>query len=149
MRRIVVASLLVASAISLVGCNQNKAGNTSTTTNSTAAAPATNSSAATSGGNSAAPAASARADATNQNFTIRNNTGQTINELYVSAVSTDEWEEDILGRETLANGEAAQIAFERAETQCQWDLRVVFEDGQSLEERGVNLCQTAEVEVAP
>jgi len=149
MKRTAVASLLVASAISLVGCNQNKAGNTGTTTNSSAAAPAANSSAATAGSNSAAPAAGASADATNQNFTIRNNTGQTINELYVSAVSTDDWEEDILGRDTLPNGEAAQIAFERAEAQCQWDLRVVFENGQSLEERGVNLCRTGEVEVAP
>ena len=149
MKRIVVASLLAASAIGLVGCNQNKAGNTSAANNSSAAAPAANGSAGTSAGNSAAPAAGASADATNQNFTIRNNTGQTINELYVSAVSTDDWEEDILGRDTLANGQAAQIAFERAESQCQWDLRVVFENGQSLEERGVNLCQTGEVEVAP
>ena len=151
MKRIVVTSLLVASAIGLAGCSQNKAGNTSNTSNTTtgtAPAPATNSSAASPGGTSAAPAAGASADATNQNFTIRNNTGQTINELYVSTVSTDEWEEDILGRDTLPTGEAAQIAFERAETQCQWDLRVVFEKGQSLEERGVNLCQTGEIEVA-
>jgi hypothetical protein len=150
MNKTVVASLLVASALSLAGCNQNKPANTSTTNNSTASAPAGNSGAAATASNSAAPTGTGGgADATNQNFTIRNNTGQTINELYVSAVSSDDWEEDILGRDTLANGDTAQIAFARAESQCKWDVRVVFENEQALEERDVDLCQTAAVEIAP
>jgi hypothetical protein len=148
MKKLFATGLILAASVSLAACNQNKAGNTSAAGNSSAA-PAANASNPAPSGNSAAPAGGESADATNQNFTIRNGTGQVINELYVSAVSSNNWEEDILGRDTLANGESAQITFERSETQCQWDLRVVFENGQSLEERGVNLCQTAEIEVAP
>lgn len=143
MKTIVIGAML-ASSLVLSACGDNKAGDKAG--NSTAAA--------TGNSGSAAPAANgtgdaaASADATNQNFTIRNNTGQAINELYVSAVSTDNWEEDILGRDVLPNGEAATITFDRAESECNWDMRVVFEDGQSLEQRGVNLCQTGEVTVA-
>jgi hypothetical protein len=142
---------LVASAIGLAGCGQNKAANSTAGNNSSASAPAANKSApAPASANAAAPAAGAAgADATNQNFTIRNGTGQTINELYVSAISSDDWEEDILGRDTLPDGETAQIGFARQESQCNWDIRVVFENEQSLEERNVNLCQTATIDIAP
>ena len=152
MNKALVTGLLLASAMTLAACGQNNAGTSNKATNSSATAPASgNSQAAPAEGNSSGAAAGGgeSADSTNQNFTIRNNTGQTINELYVSAVTTDDWEEDILGRDTLPNGETAQISFAREETQCNWDIRVVFENGQSLEERGVNLCQTGEIEVAP
>lgn len=152
MKKMIALGAILASTVSLAACGENKAASNTSTANSTASAPASNGSAAApapASGNSAAPAGGQGGDATNQNFTIRNNTGQTINELYVSAVSSNNWEEDILGRDVLANGESAQISFERSETQCNWDLRVVYENGQSLEERGIDLCQTAEIEVAP
>ncbi len=148
MKSYITFGAILASALTLSACNQNKdAGNGAKAANSSAPAPAPASTT-----NAAAPAAgqsAAGADATNQNFTIRNRTGQAIQELYVSAVSTDEWEEDVLGQDTLPNGESVNVRFERAETQCNWDLRVVFEGGQALEERNVNLCQTGEIEIAP
>lgn len=148
MNKTVAMSLLIASAVGLAGCGQNKAANSTASNNSSASAPAANQSApAPASGNAAAPAGGA--DATDQNFTIRNGTGQTINELYVSAVSSEDWEEDVLGRDTLPDGETAQIGFARQESQCNWDIRVVFENDQSLEERNVNLCQTATIDIAP
>lgn len=154
MKTHILIGALLASALTLSGCGQGGgAGNTAgNATGNTSEAPGAGSGGAaeSNSSNSAAPAASeggAGADATNQNFTIRNRTGQTIRELYVSAVSSNEWEEDVLGADTLPNGEAAQIRFERSETQCNWDIRVVFENDQSLEQRNVNLCQTTEIEV--
>lgn len=146
MKKMIALGAILASTVALAACNQTSSGGATSTANTSTA---NSNAAAPAAGNSAAPAVGQSADATNQNFSIRNNTGQTINELYVSAVSSDNWEEDILGRDVLANGESAQISFERSETECNWDMRVVFENGQSLEERGVNLCQTAEIEVAP
>lgn len=149
MKKTILLGAVLASGLVLGACNSNKGGNTAAANKAATntSAPAANTTAPATG-NTAAPTG-ATADATNQNFTIRNNTGQAINELYVSAVTTNDWEEDVLGRDTLPNGETAEIAFERSETQCNWDLRVVFEGGQSLEERNVNLCQTAEIEIAP
>src|SRR5215213_5597937 len=46
-----------------------------------------------------------------QDFTLVNQTGVSINELYVSPHTTNEWEEDILGQDTLANGDSVDITF--------------------------------------
>ena len=65
--------------------------------------------------------------------------------LNVSASNENSWGEDILGRDVLANGETAEISFERGETQCQWDIRATYDDGGTTDARGVNLCEVATV----
>ena len=89
-----------------------------------------------------APAVAAAGD---QDFTLRNRTGYTIDQVYVSAVNTDSWEEDVLGRDTLANGEAAEIEFARSEDACRWDLKLVYDDGETAEWGNLDLCATSEI----
>ena len=84
--------------------------------------------------------------AARQDFTVTNHTGHTIVTLNVSAHSDDHWGPDILGRDVLANGEQAEVSFDRNEDQCSWDIKVTYDDGTANDLRGVNLCETSEVE---
>ena len=86
-------------------------------------------------------------DSTNQNFVLRNNTGQTITHVYVSAITSNNWEEDLLGSNVLPDRETFRINFNRSEDECNWDIKVNLADGTSREERNMNLCRLSEVEV--
>ena len=81
-----------------------------------------------------------------QDFTITNHTGHTIVTLNVSPNSSNQWGPDILGRDVLANGEQAEVSFDRDEDHCIWDIKVTYDDGTENDERGINLCETTEVE---
>ena len=69
--------------------------------------------------------------------------------LNVSPSSSSQWGPDILGREVLANGEDAEVTFDRDEDHCNYDIRVTYDDGTENDERGINLCETTEVEFTP
>jgi hypothetical protein len=83
-----------------------------------------------------------------QDFRIVNHTGQVVMTLNVSPTGDDEWGPDILGVDVLANGESADISFDRDEDKCHWDLRVTYEDGDTGDWRNINLCETTEVELS-
>ena len=80
-----------------------------------------------------------------QDFILHNETGVEIHELYVSPVSTDNWEEDILGKDTLASGESLKITFEDRDKHVHWDLKIVDSKGNSLEWEDLNLIEISEV----
>ncbi len=133
---------ILASTAVLAACGDEKAGSTSAPKNTASASANTAAPAeATAGASTAAPAG----DATNQNFTLNNRSQSTISHVYVSAVSTDNWEEDVLGQDVLAAGESVEIQFPREETACNWDIRVTIENDEHRELRNVNLCTTSEV----
>src|SRR6185436_11050352 len=92
---------LAASLLTTVACGSAPPANSKATAPTTAAAtPAQAASPATS------TAASTAAD---QDFTLVNDTGVVIDKLYVSPHDSDDWEEDILGKDTLASGESLDI----------------------------------------
>jgi hypothetical protein len=141
---------LLASALVLASCGgdgEEKAapadnGGTAAEENAApAAAPAANGAASAEGGGAQAGA--------QQDFTIVNNTGRTVMTLNVSASDSNEWGPDILGTETIANGASGTVQFARGQEQCLWDLRATFDDGQTGDWRGVNLCETATVTLTP
>lgn len=142
MKTAYLAGALLAASLAVAGCN-----NAGTANKAAPAAPAnTAAPAAPAGGNAAAPAGGeAAAGQARQNFTITNNTGHVLTTLNVSASNEDQWGPDILGRDVLANGESAEISFDRGETQCQWDIRATYDDGGTTDARGVNLCEVATV----
>ena len=86
-------------------------------------------------------------DSTDQTFVLRNNTGQTIMRVFVSPVTSNNWEEDVLGRNVLPDRETLRVNFNRSEDECNWDIKVDLADGSSREQRNMNLCRLAEVEV--
>ncbi len=82
-----------------------------------------------------------------QEFDLVNKTGWLITELYVSANNDDKWGRDILGVDTLSNGETATITFDQGEGVTYWDLKINDADGDSHELRKVNLKKIKTIEL--
>ena len=80
-----------------------------------------------------------------QDFTLHNQTGVEIHSLYVSPHSADDWEEDILGRDTLPSGESVDITFSPKEKAAMWDLKVTDKEGNSIVWENLNLLEISEV----
>lgn len=76
-----------------------------------------------------------------QDFTLINSTGYTLNEVYVSPSKSNDWEEDVLGVDILKDGNRTSITFDRNTDACLWDLKVVYDDGDSAEWDALNLCK--------
>jgi hypothetical protein len=88
------------------------------------------------------------ASAAPQDFQLDNETGYTIKNLYISPTTTNDWQEDVLGQDTLDNGAAVNIHFPggRGET-CEWDLKIAYNDDSSHEWTSVNLCSINKVTI--
>ena len=80
-----------------------------------------------------------------QDFTLINKTGVEIHELYVSPHTTDNWEEDVLGTDTLPSGQSVTIKFAPKEKAKLWDLKIVDGEGNSIEWESLNLLEISEV----
>lgn len=89
--------------------------------------------------------ATAFARAGKQDFVLHNATGVEINEVYVSPVSSDDWEEDVLGKDTLADGDSVKITFDDRDKHAHWDLKVVDGKGNSIEWHDLKLVEISEV----
>lgn len=143
---LLIVSALLASACGSPAPTASPAANT--------AAPATNTAAAARAPAAPAPAGTSGptagvTGAALQNFTVVNGTGHTVMTLHVSATNDNNWGPDILGADVIANGESAQVSFERGESQCLWDIQANYDDGDSTELRGVNLCEVGTVNLTP
>jgi hypothetical protein len=79
-------------------------------------------------------------------FTISNNADAALVELYASPKSAGSWGADIMGGQQLGSGEAAEVAIGDSGGQCDYDLRMVFSDGSTLEDAS-NLCDAPTVTV--
>lgn len=80
-----------------------------------------------------------------QDFDLVNKTGYTIEEVYVAPSSSNDWQEDVLGEGTLANGKTKHITFSRAGNICKWDLKVVYTDKETAEWEQFDLCTTSKI----
>ncbi len=80
-----------------------------------------------------------------QDFNLINKTGIEIHALYVSPADQDEWGDDILGEDTLPNGDEVEITFDRKEKAALWDLRIEDENGGSVEWEKLKLVEIAQV----
>ncbi|HEY2135513.1 MAG TPA: hypothetical protein VGH49_06470 [Xanthobacteraceae bacterium] len=93
-------------------------------------------------------AGSAQAQDAKQDFTLVNKTGYEISAVYVSPSKSDDWEEDVLGQDTLDDGEKANIHFHRSVKTCKWDLKVVYEeDSSSAVWPGIDLCSVETITI--
>lgn len=71
---------------------------------------------------------------------ITNNTGYEIYYVYVSPQSSDEWEEDVLGADILADGETLRVNLNGYDSPY-FDVKLVDEDGDSYTFMGVNVAR--------
>jgi hypothetical protein len=115
--------------------------NTMANTSSTAANTASNTAANTASNTAAAPATSGAA----QDFMLVNKTGVIIDKLFISPSDTDDWEEDILGQDVLADGASLDIKFKRSEKAAKWDLKIEDSKGASIEWNDLNLLEIEKI----
>lgn len=83
-----------------------------------------------------------------QNFTLVNQTGYTIDQVYVSPSKSDSWDEDVMEMDVLPNNTEVDINFSRKEKACMWDLKVVYDDGETAEWDGINLCEISTIAIS-
>lgn len=84
--------------------------------------------------------ASHAANAENLQFTLINSTKYVITKLQISPLSTDQWEENILGRDVLRQGEEATVTIADGLSTCKYDMLITFNDDTNIEERGYDFC---------
>ncbi len=72
---------------------------------------------------------------------IVNNTGYTIVRFYGSNKGSDSWEEDILGEDVLPSGSSVRIDFDDGSGYCKFDFKAVFDDGDVLVKKNINICK--------
>lgn len=69
-------------------------------------------------------------------FTVRNNTNQSIQSLYLSSSSESSWGASDI-RSTLFNGNSVNFTLTG---ECNWDLRIELANGQALEQMEIDTC---------
>jgi hypothetical protein len=90
---------------------------------------------------------SARSDSA-LDFVLVNDTGYTIDKIFVSPSKTEEWGEDVMGQDQLEDGKSVKIHFNRAhEKDTKWDIKVVFTDNENRYWTNLDLSTISEVTI--
>ncbi len=79
-------------------------------------------------------------------FNLKNSSDFTIDELYASPSTENNWGEDILGVDVLAGGEGGVVTIADGSEECKYDLKAVAEDGTEHVLEALDLCDTPDVE---
>jgi ABC-type glycerol-3-phosphate transport system substrate-binding protein len=74
-------------------------------------------------------------------FTLNNNTEHTLVSLYISKVSTNDWEEDIFGDGTLDAGDSVEVTIDDDLPDCEYDLKATFSDGDDVIVSDQDFCE--------
>ena len=89
----------------------------------------------------------ARADSA-LDFVLVNDTGYTIDQIFVSPTKMEAWGEDVMGQDQLEDGKSVKIHFSRAhEKDTKWDIKIVFTDKENRYWTGLDLSTISEVTV--
>jgi hypothetical protein len=91
--------------------------------------------------------APALAQTSDPSFRINNRSGRTIMEVYVSSSAVSSWGPDRLGANVLQPGQTLVVRLPMG--QCVNDIRLVMQNGQSLERRQVNTCAITDYNIDP
>ena len=83
----------------------------------------------------------APAHAADRNVDILNQTGQTMMQFYASVTRSNSWEENILGNDSLDDGDTQSVNIDDGSGKCVFDFKAVFRGGATAEKRGVNVCE--------
>jgi hypothetical protein len=83
-----------------------------------------------------------------QDFSLVNKTGYELKALYVSPSKSDDWEDDVLGQDTLDDGQAVNIHFNPKTKTCKWDLKVTYsDDDSSAVWHDIDLCKVEKITI--
>ena len=140
----VACALLLTAACSAPAPSTNTTANTNAATKAATPA-ATATPAASPAAANANSTTSAASNSAAQDFTLVTQTGVEIDKVYISPHDKDDWEEDILGKDTLPEGQSVDIKFHRDETAAEWDLRVEDKGGNAIEWENLNLLKISKL----
>jgi hypothetical protein len=70
-----------------------------------------------------------------------NDTRKPIVELHVSAVGSENWQDDLLGWDYLLPGNSVLVGIDDRYENCRIDVKIVFDDGSERVSRSVDLCR--------
>ena len=73
-------------------------------------------------------------------FTLNNNSSYSITNFYTSPTTTDKWEEDVLGEDTLEPGTSVKITIADGSDQCNYDMKFVPKGADEFVVNGIDLC---------
>lgn len=74
-------------------------------------------------------------------FKLVNKTGVEIHSVYIAPHDSDEWGDDVMGKDTLDNGDSVDIQFHPKTKAKIWDLRVEDKDGKYVEWESFDLTK--------
>ncbi|MBV8778888.1 MAG: argininosuccinate lyase [Alphaproteobacteria bacterium] len=95
-----------------------------------------------------ASTAPAWAQEAKQDFRLVNKTGYELKGLYVAPSKSDDWEEDVLGQDTLSDGQAVNVHFNPKTKTCKYDLKVVYsDDDSSAVWSKIDLCSVEKITI--
>ena len=77
--------------------------------------------------------------ANSADFTLKNQTGCQIDEVYVSTQSSKNWGKDVMGEDTLNVGDSVKITFLRNNRTCMRDIMVKYHTYMNAEWANVDL----------
>lgn len=89
----------------------------------------------------------AASDSNDRRVQVQNRSSQAIHYLYASPVTTNNWEEDLLGSGTIAPGASTVANVDNGTTECNYDFKVVMANGQEHIRRRVNVCAVSRLVV--
>ncbi len=150
MKRTLLVTGAFAFSLGLIGCgapaanvnvNATKPANAVANTTNTAA-PANAASNTNAAANTAASTATVGAA---QDFTVINKTGVIIDKLFVSPSDKDEWQDDFLGQDQIADGASVDIKFHPKEKTAKWDLRIEDTKGNAIEWTDLDLTEISKL----
>lgn len=82
-----------------------------------------------------------------QDFTLVNRTGYQIDEVYVAPSNSNDWEDDVLGRDVLENGQRVDISFAAKTRACMYDVKVAYSDKTTAEWEKFDLCKVSKITI--
>jgi len=94
-------------------------------------------------GGTSTPGGSAQPSTGNPSFALVNRSPRTIQRLFASPSRDRNWGTDRLGAQVLAAGQRFQVTLPAGD--CEWDVAVVYDDGQREERRRQPLCSLSEL----
>ena len=95
-----------------------------------------------------AVAAPALAQEAKQDFTLVNKTSYAFNEAYLAPASSNDFDDDVLGKYQMEDGDSKKIHFSPKTKTCKWDLLVVYTEDQSkVVWRDIDLCKVEKITI--
>ncbi len=87
------------------------------------------------------------ASAAPQDFDLTNNTGYDIKAVWIGPTASQDWGDDVMGDDELANGTTQPIVFPHGRgATCNWDLKVQYSDDDTTAQwLNFNLCKITSI----